>query len=93
MLALHSWLGVRIPCRAFDSSSKIHSAVFERGDECFVVLTNTDATPRDVLLSLNVDRPLRFGRDLRSGAEASVVAGVITLHVPARSGTVVQLFR
>jgi glycosyl hydrolase family 35 len=93
MVAVHSWLGVRVPCRAGASGGRIHSSVSRRGGERFLIVTNTSAEPRDVRLALDLgkDAALRSARDLRTGGEVPVRAHDVTISVPARSGTAVRL--
>jgi hypothetical protein len=93
MLALHALLGVRIASHARASTASVHSALFRRAGDgaVFSFLTNTSNEARDVALELDVDLPIRSARDLRTGVESPVVGSTVTLRVPARSGTVVQL--
>jgi hypothetical protein len=93
MVALHQWLGVRIPSRAATATRGIHSAVFRRaGSEAFfAIVTNMSDEARDAKLVLEFDFPARSARDLRTGATSAVVDGSVTLQVPARSGMVLQL--
>jgi hypothetical protein len=70
---------------------RIHSALFQRGRDYFAMLTNTSDEERDVRLALAVDGTLVSARDLRTGGQAPVLGDHVTLSVPARSGTAVQL--
>jgi hypothetical protein len=91
MVALHAWLGVPVASRAVSGSARVHSALFRRGaEQYFAVLTNTSDDVRDVRLLLDVEVECTRARDLRSGCEAPVVEGGVTLQVPARSGTAIQ---
>jgi hypothetical protein len=90
LLAVHAWSGVRIACRA-STGQRIQSALFRRGDEYFVVVTNTAPHPQDAVLRLDLPAKLANARDLRSGLEARVTSHSVTVRVPARSGTVVRL--
>jgi hypothetical protein len=90
LLAVHAWSGARIACRA-GTGQRIQSALFRRGDEYFVVVTNTASHPQDTLLRLDVPARLTAARDLRSGLETRVTSDSVTVRVPARSGTVVRL--
>ncbi|HEY2592570.1 MAG TPA: beta-galactosidase [Chloroflexota bacterium] len=90
LLAVHAWSGVKIACRA-GTGQHIQSALFRRGDDYFVVVTNTAAHPQDALLRLDVPANLANGRHLRTGLEARVTSDAVTVRVPARSGTVVRL--
>jgi hypothetical protein len=89
LVALHAWLGVRVPCRAL--SPRIQSALFRRGHEYFAVATNTSPDMREVSLLLDLDPLPGEVRDLRSGCRAPVVDGRVLVEVPGRSGTAVQL--
>ena len=91
VLAIHSWLGVRIACRT-TSNEQLHSALFRRGDEYVAILTNTALHAQDALLHLDVPAPgPRTACDLRTGLESAVTNNSVTLRVPARSGTAVRL--
>jgi Glycosyl hydrolases family 35 len=89
MVALHAWLGVPIPSRA--SAPRVQSALFERGGERFVIVTNTAGEDREVVLHLDLPSSPLGATDLRTGREASVVARGVVARVPARSGTAVRL--
>jgi hypothetical protein len=89
LVALHAWLGVRVPCRAL--SPRVQSALFRRGLEYFAVLTNTSPDAREVSLLLDVEPLPGQARDLRTGCQAAVVDGRVLIQVPARSGSAVQL--
>jgi hypothetical protein len=90
VVALHAWLGVRVACRAL--SPGIQSAAFKRGSDVFIVLTNTRSEMRDARLSLDLDLPVPGARDLRTGAELTVVDDCVVVPLAARSGTAIQLY-
>src|SRR5205085_10499965 len=75
ILALHGYLGVTVPCRLLASAGRVHSALFQRGDEYFAIVTNTGPEVRDVVLTLDLERPERTGRGLRSGVESRIADG------------------
>jgi hypothetical protein len=89
VVAVHSWLGVRVPCRATAGGGRIHSAAFRRGDQWILIVTNTSEDERDVRLTL--DTVGGMARDLRTGCEMPVVEKDLTVRVPARSGTAIQV--
>ena len=92
MVALHAWLGVPIPCRSTLSGARIHSAVFRGDADWFVIITNTSEDERDARLLLELPAAeVHNARDLRTGCEVPVGPNEVTVRVPARSGTVVQL--
>jgi hypothetical protein len=94
MVALHAWLGVPIACRAPLAAARIHSALFSRGNDWFIVVTNTSEDERDVRLLLNLPGPqvgLAAARDLRRGCELPLGPHEVTVRVPGRSGTAVHL--
>ena len=90
MVALHTWLGVRLACRA-PVGARVQSALFERGAERFVIVTNTAPEDRDVLLNLDISPRISQARDLRTGLPAPMTSDGVVVHVPARSGTAVRL--
>jgi hypothetical protein len=90
LVALHAWLGVRIPSRA-TSSSRVQSALFERGPERVAIITSTSAEDRDVLIEFDLERPVGSARDLRTGLQAALVDGGVVVRVAARSGTAIRL--
>jgi len=51
LVAVHGWLGIRIGCRA--EAVGVHSALFRRGQEHFVVLTNTQDVHCDAVLAVD----------------------------------------
>jgi hypothetical protein len=89
LVALHAWLGARIPCRALSPS--VHSALFRRGLEYFAVITNTSSEAREASLRLGLEPLPRQARDLLTGCELPVVDGRLLVQVPARSGTAIRL--
>jgi glycosyl hydrolase family 35 len=89
MVALHAWLGVRLAAHA--TSSRAQSALFERGEERFVIVTNTAAEDRDVLVHLDPVGTIHKARDLRTRLPASMTSDGVVVRVPARSGTAVRL--
>jgi len=90
MLAVHLWFGVSIPSRA--NSPRAQSALFERGDEHFLIVTNTAPEDRDVLVRLDLPNALpHSATDLRTGRDVVVVGSGVVVNVPARSGTAVRL--
>jgi hypothetical protein len=90
LLALHAWLGVRIPCRS-TTGAPIHSVLFQRGVEYVVVLTNTAADDREVTLQFNIDRNLSRALDLRAGTEMPIADSRVVARVSAGSGTALRL--
>jgi hypothetical protein len=50
VVALHGWLGIRISCRT--DAVRVHSALFRRGPDRVVVLTNVDDVDRDAVLAV-----------------------------------------
>jgi Glycosyl hydrolases family 35 len=91
LLAIHGWLGIRIACRA-NLDQRLHSALFQRGDEYVAIVTNTAAHAQDAVLHLDVPAPVpRTACDLRTELELRVTNNTVTVRVPARSGTAVRL--
>jgi hypothetical protein len=90
MVALHGWLGVRVACRTA-ARGRAQSALFARGAERYVIVTNTAADERDVLLELDLDGEFSQARDLRTGKPAPLAGRALVVRVPARSGTAVRL--
>jgi hypothetical protein len=90
LLALHAWLGVRIPCRS-STGAPIHSALFQRGAECVVVLTNSAADEREVSLRFDIGYTFSRALDLRAGTETPIVDSRVVARVPAGSGTALRL--
>jgi hypothetical protein len=92
LVALHAWLGVRVPSRA--GSPAIHSALFARRTDHFLVLTNTAEHAVNARIQLDIDAACVAGRALRTDREFEVTNGsVLTAEVPPRSGTVLRLVR
>ena len=89
MVALHAWLGVAVPCRAL--SGRVQSALFRRGLDYFVVVTNTSPDAREVSLLLDVDPLPAEARDLRTGCHARIIDRRVLIEVPGRSGSALRL--
>ncbi len=93
--ALHGWLEVAIPCRA--RTEFVHTALFRRGDAFVLIAVNLGDEARHAVVDL--DRALFApglwtDRDLRTGEVATVdvrAAGMVTLHLPPRDGTILTL--
>jgi hypothetical protein len=90
LVALHAWLGVRVHCRG-TTGAPIHSALFERGVERFVFVTNTAPEPREATLRLDVDCAITRAFDLRAGVEMPIMESGVLVRVPASSGTALRL--
>jgi hypothetical protein len=69
LVAVHSWLGIRIGCRT--QAAGLHSALFRRGEDLFVVLTNVDDGDRDAVLAVDGVR-MTVRLEARSGTFVKV---------------------
>jgi glycosyl hydrolase family 35 len=88
LVALHAWLGARIPSRAA-VGARMHSAIFERANQRFLIVVNSAPEDRDALVEL--EAAATDAVDLRSRQHLPVTSSGIVVHVPARSGTAVRL--